>query len=61
MNHMPRGKPVALGDFGIAGGAATEAATFGQQLRPGGAMDGAVDAAAAKQRFIRGVDNGVNA
>jgi hypothetical protein len=30
-------------------------------LRPGGAMDGAVDAAAAEQRCIRGVDDGVNA
>jgi hypothetical protein len=30
-------------------------------LRSGGAMDRAIDAAAAQQRSIRGVDDGVNA
>jgi hypothetical protein len=38
-----------------------EGAAFGEQLRPGGAMDRTVDAASAKQRTIRGVDDGVNA
>jgi hypothetical protein len=61
MNDMPGRKPVTFGDFGIAGGAAAEAAAFGQKLRSGGAMDGAIDAAAAEQRFIGGVDDGVNA
>jgi hypothetical protein len=61
MNDMPRRQPVALGDFGVAGLAAMERAAFGEQLRSGCAMDRAVDAAAAQQRGIRGVDDGVNA
>jgi hypothetical protein len=38
-----------------------QGAAFREQLRPGGAMDRTVDAASAKQRTIRGVDDGVNA
>jgi hypothetical protein len=38
-----------------------EGAAFGQQLRPGRAMDRAIDATPAKQRGIGGVDDGVNA
>jgi hypothetical protein len=60
VDDVPGGKPVTLSDLGVAGGAAAEAAAFGQQLRPGGAMDCAIDAAAPEQRFIGGVDNGVN-
>ena len=61
MNDMPRRKPVALGDFGIAGFAAMKRAAFGEQLGSGCAMDRAIDAAPAQQRGICGVDNGVNA
>ena len=61
MNDMPRREPVTLRYFGLAGGAAAEAAAFGQKLRAGGTMDGAVDAPAAEQRCIGGVDDGVNA
>ena len=61
MDHMPRRQPIAAGDLGVAGLAAMERAAFGEQLGPGGAMDRAVDAAAAEQRRIRGVDDGVNA
>jgi hypothetical protein len=61
MNHMPRRQPITSGDFGVAGLAATEGAAFGQQLRTGRTMDGAIDAATAKQRSVRGVDDGVNA
>jgi hypothetical protein len=61
MNHMPHRQPVTSGDFGVAGPAAMERATFGQQLGPGRAMDGAIDTAAAEQRSIGGVDDGVNA
>ncbi|MEA2897290.1 MAG: hypothetical protein QOJ84_2905 [Bradyrhizobium sp.] len=60
MNDMPRRQLVALGDFGVAGCAAIKRAAFGEQLRPGGAMDRAIDAASAQQRGIRGVDDGVN-
>jgi hypothetical protein len=51
---------MAVGDLGAAGGAAAERATFLQQSRPGGAMDGAVHAAAAEQRAVGGVDDRVN-
>ena len=61
MNHMPRRQPIALGDLGVAGLAAVERAAFGEQLGPGRAMDRAIDATAAEQRRIRGVDDGVNA
>src|SRR5262245_14843671 len=49
---------IAARDLGGAGIAAAERAAFGEQVRPGGAMDGAVDAAAAEQRPVGGVDDG---
>jgi len=51
---------VAAGDPGFAGRAAAEGAAFGQQPGPGGAMDGAVHPAAAPQRLVGGVDDGVD-
>jgi len=61
MDHMPRRKEKSFGDLGIAGLAAAQLAAFGQQLGPGCIMDRAIDAAPAKERRIRGVDDGVNA
>ena len=61
VNHMPRRQPITLGDLGVAGLAAMQRAAFGQQFRPGRAMDRAIDAAAAEQRGVRRVDDGVNA
>jgi hypothetical protein len=61
MNHMPRGQTVTTCDFGAAGFAPTERAALGKELGTGRAMDRAVDAAAAEERGIRGVDDGVNA
>jgi hypothetical protein len=61
MNDMPRRKPVAMGDLGVAGLAATKRAAFGEQPWPGCAMDCAIDPAAAEQRGVRRVDDGVNA
>ena len=61
MNHMPRRQPIPFGDFGVAGLAAIERAAFGQQLGPSRAMDRAIDATAAEQRSVGGVDDGVNA
>ncbi len=51
---------MAAGDLGAAGRAAAERAAFVQQVGSGGAMDGAVDAAAAEQRAVGGVDDGVD-
>jgi hypothetical protein len=49
MDHMPRRQPIPLGDLGIAGRTAMERAAFGQKLRPGRAMDRAIDTAPTKQ------------
>ena len=61
MDHMPRRKEISFGDLGVAGLAAVERSALGQQLGPGRIMDRAIDAAPAKQRRIRRVDDGVNA
>ncbi len=61
VDHMPRRQPIALGDLGVAGLATIQHAAFDRELRPGCAMNRAVDAAAAEQRRIGGVDDGVNA
>ena len=61
MNHMPRRQPITSGNLGVAGLAAIQGAAFGEKLRPGGPMDRAIDAPAAEQRGVGGVDDGVNA
>ena len=52
MNDVPGLEPIAAGDLGGTGVATAQRLAFGQQLRSGGAMDGAVDAAAAEQRRL---------
>lgn len=47
MDDVAGGQPIAVGDFGVACGAAAELAAFGQQFRAGGAMDRTVDTATA--------------
>ena len=47
-----RRKPVAARDLRLAGVAAAERAAFREKLRPGGAVDRAVDAATAEQRLF---------
>src|SRR5262245_15940958 len=59
MNHMPRGQIVDASDSRLARRTATKGTALGKQTRPGGAMNGAVHAAAAKERFVGGVDNRV--
>ena len=61
MDHVPCWKEISSGDPGIAGFAAVECPAFRQQLGPGRTMDRTIDAAPAKERRIRGVDDGVNA
>ena len=55
VNHVLRGKQVTASDLCAAGLATAQRPAFRQQLRPGGSVDGAVDAATAEQRAIRGV------
>ena len=59
MDDVTGRQPVSFGDPGIAGGAAAEFAAFGQQFGTGGAMNRAVDTAAAQQRSVRRIDDGV--
>jgi hypothetical protein len=61
MNYMPGRESVSPGDFGVAGLATMERAAFGKKRWPGRTMDRAIDAAAAEQGAVRGVDDGVNA
>src|SRR5207248_1710879 len=51
---------IPLGDPRLARGAASERAALGEQLGPRGAMNRAVHAAAAEQRRVGGVDDGVD-
>lgn len=60
MNHITRGQPVTSGDLGVAGVTAAEDAAFGEQFRTGSTMDRTVDAAAAEQRCIGGVDDRID-
>ena len=54
-------KLITLGDLGIACRATMQRTAFGQQFRPRGAMNRAIDPTAAQQRRIGGVDGAVNA
>jgi len=51
---------MAAGELGIARLAATQPSALGQQLGTGGAMNRAVDAPAAEQRRVGGVDDRIN-
>ena len=60
MNDVPGLEAIAAGDLGGTGVATAQRLALGQQLRSGGAMDGAVDAAAAEQRPVRCIHDGVD-
>jgi len=61
VDHMAGRQPVAFGDLGLAGLTAMEHAAFQDEIRARGTVDRAVDATAAKQRRVCGVDDRVNA
>jgi len=52
--------PLLLAPAAPAGDARPEEVELGEQYRAGSAVDGAVDPAAAQERLVRGVDNGVH-
>ena len=57
----PFGGEVEAGcGFGVSGGTAAELAARGEQFRTCGIVNGAVYASAAEERFIGGVDDGVD-
>ena len=60
MDDVPGLEAIAAGDLGGTGVATAQGLALGQQLGAGGTMDGAVDAAAAEQRGVGSVDDGVD-
>ena len=48
MDHVARRQPIAFGDFGIAGFAAMQRLTFGQQFWSGSVMYSTIDATPAE-------------
>src|SRR5262249_35655215 len=61
VDDMAGGEPISFRDLGVAGVAAVERSAFGQQVRPGRAMNGAINATTAEKGRIGRVDDGVNA
>ena len=61
VDDMPRRQSMAGRNFGVAGFAAIEGTAFGQEFGAGGAVNRAIDATAAEQARVGGVDDGVNA
>jgi len=59
VNDIRCRQPIAARDFRRTGVAAAERSTVGQQLWSSGAVNGAVDPAAAEQRPVGGVDDRV--
>lgn len=60
VNHVPARQTIAARDFRLTNLAAVKRPAFRQQLRTCRTVDAAIHTAAAKQRRIRRVDNGVN-
>jgi Flp pilus assembly protein TadD len=59
VDHLPGGQAARGGDHRLAGGAAAQTAGLGLDIRPAGAMDGAVNPAAGNQVAVGRVDNGI--
>src|SRR3954471_5348213 len=60
VNDVFRLELMPTGHLGLSCPATAQKATFHEQPRSGGAMDDAVDAATAEQRFIGRIDDGVD-
>ena len=60
VDNVARRQAVAAGDLRLAGAAAVEAAALVEQAGAGGHVDGAIHPAAAEQRAVGGVDDGVD-
>ena len=59
MNHKPCRKPVAFGDFGIAGLTAAQRLTFFEKITACRPMNRTIHTTAAKQGAISGIHDGV--
>jgi len=61
VDHMFRRQTITARDLRRAGITAAERSAFGEQIGTGGAVDRPVYAAAAKQRTVRCIDDGIDA
>lgn len=60
VNDVAAWQAVSAGDAGLPRGAAAQLAALLQQFRPGGAVNGPIHPAAAQQRRIGGIHNGIH-
>src|SRR6202030_4316104 len=60
VNDVLGRQPMTPCDLGSTGRAAAERSAFDKQFRSRGAMDRTIDATAAEQRLIGGIDDGVD-
>ena len=60
MDDVAGCQAIAPGDPRLAGRAAAQRTAFGEKLGTGGAVDGAIDAAAAQQAFVGRVHYGID-
>src|SRR5205823_10121453 len=60
VDDVARFQAMAARHFRLAGASAAQGPAFREQLRARAAVDGAVHAAAAEQRLVRGVDDGID-
>lgn len=60
MDDVARRQAVSPGDLGVTSVATAQRAALRKQFRPGGAVNRAVDASAAEERAVGGVDDGID-
>jgi len=60
MDDKSARQPVTSRDSRLAGRTSADGTALGQQFRPGGPVSGTVDATAAQERTVSGIDNGIN-
>ena len=60
VDHVARGEKEAAGDLGVASLAAAERAARVVEIAAGSAVDRAIDAAAAEERRVGGIHNGID-
>jgi len=60
MNDVPGRKAIAFGELCLAGLAATQQAALVEKLRTGSAMNRSINASAAQQGTVGGVDDGID-
>lgn len=60
MDDLSSWQAIAVGDLCVTSGTSVENLAFPNELRASSAVDGAVDSAAAEERFVCGIDDGID-